>query len=79
MLEEFLAECRKRGFCEEVEENEEGIRCVGAAVLDLRGYPVGAVSVSAPAYRFSDSQSLALGAKIRETALAISRELGYRG
>ena len=79
VLEEFLAECRKRGFCEEVEENEEGIRCVGAAVLDLRGYPVGAVSVSAPAYRFDDRASLATGERIRETAMAISRELGYRG
>jgi len=79
VLEEFLAECRKRGFCEEVEENEEGIRCVGAAVLDLRGYPVGAVSVSAPAYRFDDRASLAIGERIRETAMAISRELGYRG
>jgi DNA-binding IclR family transcriptional regulator len=78
-LKNLLAAGRERGFCEEVEENEEGIRCVGAAILDLRGCPVGAVSISAPAYRFSDSQSLALGAKIRETALAISRELGYRG
>ncbi|MDK2958795.1 MAG: hypothetical protein PWP47_839 [Synergistaceae bacterium] len=78
-IKALLAAGRKRGFCEEVEENEEGIRCVGAAILDLRGCPVGAVSISAPAYRFSDSQSLAFGAKIRETALAISRELGYRG
>jgi len=75
----MLGVCRKRGFCEEVEENEEGIRCVGSAVLDLRGYPVGAVSVSAPAYRFDDRASLSMGERIRETALAISRELGYRG
>ena len=78
-LKKLLAAGRERGFCEEVEENEEGIRCVGAAILDLRGFPVGAVSISAPAYRFSDTQSRALGAKIRDTALAISRELGYRG
>jgi IclR family acetate operon transcriptional repressor len=78
-LEEILSACGKRGFCEEVEENEEGIRCVGAAILDLRGYPVGAVSISAPAYRFSDRDSLAMGERISATALAISRELGYRG
>lgn len=78
-LKALLALGRERGFCEEVEENEEGIRCVGSAILDLRGWPVGAVSISAPAYRFSDGQSLELGAKIRETALAISREIGYRG
>ena len=78
-LEKILAVGRERGFCEEVEENEVGIRCVGAAILDLRGYPVGAVSISAPAYRFSDSQSRALGEKLRDTVLAISRELGYRG
>lgn len=78
-LKTLLSLCRKRGFCEEIEENEEGIRCVGAAILDLRGFPVGAVSISAPAYRFSDTQSRSLGERIRETALAISRELGYRG
>lgn len=78
-LEKIIALCRERGFCEEKEENEDGIRCVGAPIRDLRGYPVGAVSISAPAYRFSDEQSFAMGDRIRETALAISRELGYKG
>jgi len=78
-LRKILAIGREKGFCEEVEESEEGIRCVGAALLDVRGYPIGAVSISAPAYRFSDGQSRALGERIRDTALAISRELGYRG
>ena len=68
---------REQGFCEEKEENEEGIRCVGAAILDLRGYPVGAVSVSSPSYRFSDEQSRSIGVFVRDTALAVSRGLGY--
>ena len=76
-LEEILAFGREQGFCEEKEENEEGIRCVGAAILDLRGYPVGAVSVSSPSYRFSDEQSRSIGVFVRDTALAVSRGLGY--
>ncbi len=40
-LKKLLAAGRERGFCEEVEENEEGIRCVGAPILDLEGFPCG--------------------------------------
>ena len=76
-LEEILAFGMEQGFFEEKEENEEGIRCVGAAILDLRGYPVGAVSVSSPSYRFSDEQSRSIGVFVRDTALAVSRGLGY--
>ena len=77
-LRKELEMIRQRGYAEDNQENEEGIRCVGAAILDFRGYPVGAVSISAPAYRFSGAKSSRLGEKVREAALLISRELGYK-
>ncbi|HEY3260886.1 MAG TPA: IclR family transcriptional regulator [Pseudonocardiaceae bacterium] len=46
-LLEHLAEVRRRGWAMDEEENEEHTRCVGAAVLDPDGRPVGAVSLSA--------------------------------
>lgn len=70
---------RRRGWAEEHEENEEGIRCVGAAIVNAQGYPVGALSISAPAYRFADDQIRPLGEKALEAARAISALMGYGG
>lgn len=75
----MLGTVRERGWAEENQENEEGIRCVGAAILNAKGYPVGALSISAPAYRFADDQLRPLGEKVLEAALAISKLLGYDG
>ncbi len=41
-----LAAVRTRGFAVDDEENEAGIRCIGAAVLASGGRPVGGVSVT---------------------------------
>jgi DNA-binding IclR family transcriptional regulator len=41
-----LAAIRARGYSIDNVENEEGIRCVGAAIFDHRGRVAGAVSVS---------------------------------
>lgn len=72
-----LAETRRRGFSLDDEENEAGGRCVAAPVFDHAGTAVAAVSISAPTQRFPREQVPAYGQLVRETALAISRELGY--
>jgi IclR family acetate operon transcriptional repressor len=46
-LDAELAYVRARGFAVDEEENEATIRCIGAAVLDRDGRPVGGVSVTA--------------------------------
>lgn len=68
---------RERGWAEENQENEVGIRCVGAAIVDAKGYPVGALSVSVPAYRFTDDRLLPLGERVLEAAQALSALMGY--
>ncbi len=78
-ISQMVESARLRGFASENEENEEGIRCVGAAILqgdDRR--PVGAVSVSIPAYRLDDSDVAALGEAVREAAEEISRLINRR-
>lgn len=47
LLEELDA-VREQGFATDTEERIEGVRCVGAAITDGDGAPIGAVSVSGP-------------------------------
>lgn len=71
-LRKLLARFRIQGYAEEVEENEEDIRCVGAAILNGRGYPVAAISLTAPSFRFPAEDAGKFGAKIAEAARKIS-------
>lgn len=72
-LRELLSIFRKQGWAWENEENEEDIRCVGAAIIDHTDYPVAALSLTAPTFRFSDEDSLKFGEKLAAAARAISR------
>lgn len=76
-LREELKLVRERGFALDDLENEEGIRCVGSSIVDFRGYPLGAISVSVPAYRFSLEQAMEVGPRVREVALEVSRGFGF--
>ncbi len=73
---EMLDRIRTRGWAEENQENEVGIRCIGAPILDCRTYPLGAISVSAPAYRFDDRTADETARKVRDAAWNISSRLG---
>jgi IclR family transcriptional regulator, KDG regulon repressor len=77
--DELLQELRtgwRRGFAVDTIENEAGVRCVGAALLDRRDRPVAAISVSAPTSRFSEEEALRVGPWCADTAKTISAELG---
>ena len=69
---------RERGFAIDDEENEEGVRCVGAAVRDYLGRPVAAISVSGPAFRISKARVLIIAKPVMRAAAALSAELGYK-
>jgi IclR family KDG regulon transcriptional repressor len=71
-----LETCARRGFAIDNVENEEGVRCVGAAISDDRRGPIAALSVSAPASRFSLGAARTVGPRCAETAKRISLELG---
>ena len=73
----LIEEARKRGYAEEDQQNEEGIRCVGAAILRDDGYPIGALSITAPRYRFLDEMVEPFGLKVRDAAVQISQRFGY--
>lgn len=72
-LARHLAEIRARGWASDDEEHTPGMRCVSAAILNEAGEPIGAVSISAPAVRMPAARVGALGSRVKETALTLSR------
>jgi IclR family acetate operon transcriptional repressor len=73
----IIEKARTEGYAEETQENEVGVRCVGAAILGKDGYPVGAVSVAGPVFRFTDDRVESVGKRVFGTARIISYQLGY--
>jgi DNA-binding IclR family transcriptional regulator len=73
-----LAVSAERGYAIDHEENEIGVTCVGAPLLNSSGAPAAAISISGPTFRAA-AQLDQLGRACRETAAAISRELGAAG
>ena len=73
---EFLKELesiKKSGFATDMEENEEGVRCVAAAIPDIYGEYKYALSVSAPASRMSEEKLKETARLVLEAASNISK------
>jgi DNA-binding IclR family transcriptional regulator len=69
-----VEEARQRGFAMETGENEDGVTCIGVPILDGRGYPIAAVSLSAPENRMRhlvDSAAEALQDAARRITAAL--------
>ena len=75
---EELGQARQRGYAVDNEENAAGLRCVGAAILDHRGDPRYAISVSGPAARIGDSAIDVIGQAVQTAAAQASELLGHR-
>lgn len=75
-LRQRVAAARHRGYSVDEEENETGIVCFGAAILDASGGPVASVSVSVPNFRLLDDRSRYWRPLVEQCA-AVSRQLGY--
>lgn len=71
-----LAEVRSQGYAFDREENEVGIRCVAAPVIDARGNVVAAVSLSGASVFVTEERQRALVPSVMACARRISAELG---
>jgi IclR family acetate operon transcriptional repressor len=71
-----LVATRDRGYSIDDVEVEDGVSCVGAAILDFRGRPVAAISVAGPAERMPGKRPTVVPLLL-ETAKTISNRLGY--
>lgn len=76
-LKAELRTTRTRGYAIDDEENEPGVRCIGAAVRDYTGRPVAAMSISAPAFRLTRDAMPGVAKLVMKAAAALSAELGY--
>lgn len=70
---------RARGYACDDEENEVGIRCVGAPIFDYTTKPIGAISISAPCDRMDQQRCNLLGPLVHQAALQVSRRKGFAG
>ncbi len=71
-----LETVRKRGFAEDNEENESGIRCFGAPVFGFAGRVVGGISVTFPVSMVHSGGEHSVIAALKRTAFEISARLG---
>jgi IclR family KDG regulon transcriptional repressor len=78
-LKQHLKIIRQQGYAVDDEENEKGIRCVGAPIFNQRGQVIAAISISGPAVRITQKIiQQTLRKEVIQTALDISREMGYQ-
>ena len=77
-LHNELFRVRVNGYAVDDEEYEEGLRCIGAAVLDGESRPVAAVSIAGPAGRLRDPRSGGLADSVRRAAAKTSAALSRR-
>ena len=75
-LRAVLAQVRADGFAISDDDVDRDVRAVGAAILDRKGWPVGAVSVAGPASRLPLETLRNLGQVVRAAAAEISARLG---
>ena len=72
VLRKQLREIAAAGVAVEIGENEEGTMCLGVPVLDESGYPLAAISLSAPERRVTAQVRERAIARLREAALEIA-------
>jgi IclR family KDG regulon transcriptional repressor len=70
-----LTTTRERGYAIDSEETEVEIHCLGAAICDRAGRPVGCISVSVPKFRFDRAASRKFPKLVRECAESVSAKL----
>jgi DNA-binding IclR family transcriptional regulator len=75
-LQHCLAEVRARGYAEDREELEAGLRCVAAPIFDRTGTVVASISLSGPASRINDETLPGIATEVHRTAAQISTRLG---
>jgi DNA-binding IclR family transcriptional regulator len=78
-LRAHLAEVRQRGFGAALEELEVGLHAVAAPVFSHDGVVIATVCVSGPSYRLVAERIAEVGRLAADSALEISRGLGYLG
>ena len=76
-MEKELEVVRKMGYAVDNEENEMGVRCIGAPIFNRTGNVEAAISISGPTMRIKEKNIGTIAEKVIRYAGLISKELGY--
>ena len=77
-LLKHLVNIRNNGFAMDQEEIEVGLTCVAAPIKNHRGKVIAGISVSGPSSRMQADVFDLMTKDVMDTALQISRRLGYK-
>lgn len=77
VLRSDLEATRERGYAEEIEESEAGVRCMAVPIFDHLERPVAAMSIAFPLFRFQEEKKPEIARTIMELAQEASTSLGY--
>lgn len=78
-FQDHLKQVRESGYALDNEENEIGIRCVGAPIFNHEDELAGALSISGWTISMTPERMPKLAKELLEVCEEISYELGYRG
>jgi DNA-binding IclR family transcriptional regulator len=74
-----LCQVMQQGYAIDNEELDPGVRCIAAPIYDYTRRIVGAISLSGPSMRFTDSRiEVELVPLVLDAAATLSTRLGYR-
>jgi DNA-binding IclR family transcriptional regulator len=76
-LKENLALIRELGYSLDDEEEEIGIRCIGASIFNAHADSVAAISIVGSTARIGFNELPYLSEQVKRTARTISQQLGY--
>lgn len=79
-VDQLLAELKivkQQGYAEDNEEQEPGLRCIGAPVYDRFGHVIAGLSISFPTIRFDENRMSYYVDLLQTACKNISEHLGY--
>jgi DNA-binding IclR family transcriptional regulator len=76
-FEADIANVATQGYAIDRGEEIEGLHCLGAPIFNHRGYPMAAIWVTGPSFRFPESAFPRIGQLVAAAARTISRSFGY--
>lgn len=75
LLLQAIQKVREIGFAIDDQENEIGMRCVAAPIVNPDGWPLAALSVSGPTSRMTPQVVEALGSQLQESCAGVAGAL----
>ncbi len=72
-----LEDVREKGYAADLEEEAEGIICIGSPVFDYSGKPTAAIWITGPKFRLPDERIPEIGQVVIRHASMLSQFLGY--